>query len=146
MNTSRGFLVTASLVFAAAAALTCKSSAGETNIRLAQAQNPRSPSPGAQPPVQPDSKVSPSDSSKGSSLSLLSENELGNWRQCGPGKFTVANGVATGEGGMGLWWYTGRRFTNFVLHGEFIQEQPIADSGVFVRFPDPQDDPWNAVK
>jgi hypothetical protein len=145
MNTPRGFLVTASLVFATAAALTCKSSADETNIRLAQAQNPRSASPGAQPPIQSDSKVSHSDYWEGSFLSLLSENELGDWRQCGPGKFTVAHGVATGEGGMGLWWYTGRQFTNFVLRGEFIQEQPIADSGVFLRFPDPKDDPWNAV-
>ena len=46
---------------------------------------------------------------------------------------------------MGLWWYTGRQYTNFVLRGEFVQEQPIADSGVFLRFPDPGNDPWNAV-
>src|SRR6516164_2989893 len=145
MNTPRGFLVTASLVFATAAAWIGGSSGEETNIRLAQAQNSRGASPDAQPPVQPKSKVLPSDSSKASSLSLLSENELGKWRQCGPGKFTVAKGVATGEGGMGLWWYTERQFTNFVLRGEFVQEQPIADSGVFLRFPDPKEDPWNAV-
>jgi hypothetical protein len=46
---------------------------------------------------------------------------------------------------MGLWWYAGRQFTNFVLRGEFVQEQEIADSGVFLRFPDPKEDPWNAV-
>jgi hypothetical protein len=33
-----------------------------------------------------------------------------------------------------------------VLRGEFLQEQPIADSGVFVRFPNPGNDPWVAVK
>jgi len=27
-----------------------------------------------------------------------------------------------------------------------VQEQPIADSGVFVRFPNPGNDPWVAVK
>src|ERR1700757_5003788 len=68
---------------------------------------------------------------------LLSQEALKDWRQCGPGRFTFTNGVATGEGGMGLWWYAGRQFTNFVLRGEFVQEQEIADSGVFIRFPDP---------
>jgi hypothetical protein len=78
-------------------------------------------------------------------LNLLSDIALKNWKQCGPGSFVVSNGVATGEGGMGLWWYAARPFTNFVLQGEFVQEQDIADSGVYVRFPDPKDDPWNAV-
>ena len=54
--------------------------------------------------------------------------------------------IATATGGMGLWWFTNRTFTNFVLRGEFVQEQPIADSGVFVRFPNPGNDPWVAVK
>src|SRR6266704_576522 len=76
---------------------------------------------------------------------LFSDEALKQWRQCGPGRFIVSNGVATGEGGMGLWWYSGRQFTNFVLRGEFVQEQEIADSGVFLRFPDPKTDPWNAV-
>lgn len=78
-------------------------------------------------------------------IPLLSAAALPHWRQCGPGRFIVADGVATGEGGMGLWWYRGREFTNFVLRGEFVQEQEIADSGVFLRFPDPKDDPWIAV-
>jgi hypothetical protein len=46
---------------------------------------------------------------------------------------------------MGLWCYTGQQFTNFVIRGEFKQEQEIADSGIFLRFPDPHDDPWVAV-
>lgn len=76
---------------------------------------------------------------------LFSEDALKRWRQCGPGQFVVTNGVATAEGGMGLWWYAGRQFTNFVLRGEFMQEQDMADSGVFLRFPDPGQDPWVAV-
>src|SRR5881394_3028164 len=79
-------------------------------------------------------------------IPLLTRETLKGWKQCGPGQFTVENGIATGEGGMGLWWYAGRTFTNFVLRGEFLQEQPIADSGVFLRFPDPKTDPWNAVR
>jgi len=78
-------------------------------------------------------------------LNLFSDAALKHWKQCGPGNFVVSNGIATGQGGMGLWWYAARPFTNFVLQGEFVQEQEIADSGVFIRFPDPKDDPWNAV-
>jgi len=76
---------------------------------------------------------------------LWSHEALKHWCQCGPGQFIVKDGVATGEGGMGLWWYSGEQFDSFVLRGEFVQEQEIADSGVFLRFPDPGDDPWNAV-
>jgi len=54
--------------------------------------------------------------------------------------------VAAGEGGMGLWWYAGRPFTNFVLRGEWVQDGQESDSGVFIRFPDPGNDPWVAVK
>lgn len=79
-------------------------------------------------------------------MPLLEGAALAQWRQAGPGRFTVADGVATAEGGMGLWWYSGRAFTNFVLRGEFVQEQDLADSGVFVRFPDPGGDPWVAVR
>jgi hypothetical protein len=78
-------------------------------------------------------------------LPLFSEKALKHWRQCGPGRFVVKDGVATGEGGMGLWWYAARPFDNFVLRGEFVQEHEIADSGVFLRFPDPGHDPWDAV-
>ncbi len=78
-------------------------------------------------------------------IPLLSQESLSHWRQCGPGRFVVKDGVATSEGGMGLWWYSAQQFGDFVLQGEFIQEQEIADSGVFLRFPDPGDDPWNAV-
>ncbi len=82
----------------------------------------------------------------GAPFDLLSPAALPAWRQCGPGHFSVTNGVATGHGGMGLWWFSGRTYTNFVLRGEFLQAQPLADSGVFVRFPNPGNDPWIAVK
>jgi hypothetical protein len=77
---------------------------------------------------------------------LFSPSALPDWKQTGEGRFAVSEGVATGEGGMGLWWYSGRQFTNFVLRGEFLQEQELADSGVFLRFPDPGNDVWSAVK
>ena len=77
---------------------------------------------------------------------LFSGSNQTRWAQSGPGKFTLQKGIATAEGGMGLWWYTNQLFTNFVLRGEFMQMEAAADSGVFVRFPNPGNDPWAAVK
>lgn len=68
------------------------------------------------------------------------------WAQCGPGGFTLTNGVASSRGGMGLWWYTNRVFTNFIVRGEWRFENRESDTGVFVRFPNPGQDPWHAVK
>lgn len=79
-------------------------------------------------------------------LPLLTGEASRQWAQCGPGHFTLAKGIATGRGGMGLWWYQGRTFTNFVLRGEWLQDGPRSDSGVFFRFPDPGNDPWVAVR
>lgn len=79
-------------------------------------------------------------------MPLLTGDAATKWKQCGPGRFELQDGIATGKGGMGLWWYSGRKFRNFILRGEFRQSGLIADSGVFLRFPDPGNDPWNAVK
>jgi hypothetical protein len=76
---------------------------------------------------------------------LLAPENLKDWVQCGPGSFAVKDGVAIGVGGMGLWYYAKRDFGDFVLRGEYLQE-PGADSGIFLRFPDPGSDPWVAVK
>ncbi len=77
---------------------------------------------------------------------LFGANAADGWAQCGPGSFSLTNGVATSHGGMGLWWYTRRPFTNFILRGEWRFEQRESDSGVFVRFPDPGQDPWSATR
>jgi hypothetical protein len=77
---------------------------------------------------------------------LLGKETGAGWAQCGPGQFTLEDGVATGHGGMGLWWHKSQVFANFILRGEFVQEEALADSGVFVRFPDPGNDPWTAVR
>jgi hypothetical protein len=85
------------------------------------------------------------DSAETGFIPLLDDEHLRDWVQCGPGAFRVEGGVATGEGGMGLWWYAKRPFADFVLRGEFLQEAE-SDSGIFLRFPAPGSDPWIAVK
>jgi len=79
-------------------------------------------------------------------IPLLEGPAASQWAQAGPGHFTVHDGVATGHGGMGLWWHTGRTFSNFILRGEWRQAGPRSDSGVFFRFPNPGHDPWIAVR
>ena len=91
------------------------------------------------------SPVPPADGDDGFKRLFRGEDII-TWKQSGPGKFTLEDDVATGSGGMGLWWFSDRPYADFILRGEFLQEQQAADSGVFFRFPDPGDDPWIAVK
>ncbi|MDQ8189493.1 DUF1080 domain-containing protein [Roseibacillus persicicus] len=72
--------------------------------------------------------------------------QVGDWKMAGPGEFVVADGTATAKGGMGLWWYSKEKFENATLSLEFKMDDPSYNSGVFVRFPEPGDDPWVAVK
>lgn len=68
------------------------------------------------------------------------------WKQAGPGSFTIADGISTAKGGMGLWWYGKKEFQNACFEIEFMAPEDANNSGVFVRFPDPGNDPWVAVK
>jgi hypothetical protein len=66
------------------------------------------------------------------------------WRQAGPGGFTIHDGIATPHGGMGLWYYD-KKFKNFILKLEFRQQQIRSNSGVYIRFPRVENDPWIPV-
>lgn len=68
------------------------------------------------------------------------------WRQAGPGGFRIENGAAAAHGGMGLWYYEKRSFRDFILKLEFQQARMESNSGVFVRFPRVNDDPWRAAR
>lgn len=70
------------------------------------------------------------------------------WRMCGPGGFTLDRdqGIMRSHGGMGLFWYAARMFNDFVLRLEWRTRQRTDNSGVFIRFSDPGDDPWAAVR
>ena len=70
---------------------------------------------------------------------------LDDWSQAGPGGFEFSNGVITSQGGLGLFWYDAQQFGNFNLRMQWKTEEPTDNSGVFVRFPDPGDDPFVAV-
>jgi hypothetical protein len=50
------------------------------------------------------------------------------------------------EGGMGLLWYSENKYKNFILKLELKVSDEGDNSGVFMRFPDPDDNPNSAVR
>jgi hypothetical protein len=49
------------------------------------------------------------------------------------------------EGGMGLLYYKGRKFGNTTVRVVFKTASQRANSGVFIRLPEPPKDPWYGV-
>ena len=68
------------------------------------------------------------------------------WKMAGPGSFEINGNVAKAKGGMGLWWYGKKEYANAYFELQFKTSHAKENSGVFVRFPDPGNDPWVAVK
>ena len=81
----------------------------------------------------------------GKSLILFDGTTLAGWSQAGPGGFRLVDNVMQSYGGMGLLWYSERTFGDFVLELDWRVATGTDNSGVFLRFPDPGDDPWVAV-
>jgi 3-keto-disaccharide hydrolase len=81
-------------------------------------------------------------------LPLFDGTSVQGWRMCGPGGFILdsGEGIIRSQGGMGLFWYTPRMFRDFVLRLQWQEWRRQDNSGVFIRFPDPRDDPWIAVR
>lgn len=76
---------------------------------------------------------------------LFDGRSLTGWAQVGPGRFVVEDGALRSEGGMGLLWYTAESFGDVELHVAFKLGSADANSGVFVRIPEPPESPWAAV-
>jgi type 1 glutamine amidotransferase len=65
------------------------------------------------------------------------------WSQAGPGAFTNSDATLTSTGGMGLFWYSQKQFTNYSLKLDW-KLAGDDNTGVFIGFP-PSTDPWSAV-
>ncbi|BCW98885.1 MAG: hypothetical protein KatS3mg024_1712 [Armatimonadota bacterium] len=77
---------------------------------------------------------------------LYDGRDTSRWKQAGPGRFVQQpDGSLLSEGGMGLFWYAERPFKDFILRVDWKAEKAESNSGIFVRFPDPQGDPWKPV-
>jgi hypothetical protein len=77
--------------------------------------------------------------------SLFDGVTMDGWEQAGPGGFNVVDGMLQSFGGMGLLWYTKKQFGDFILKVDWKVVHFRDNSGVFLRFPDPGDNPWVAV-
>ncbi len=63
------------------------------------------------------------------------------WNMAGNGGFIELGGnIIESFGGIGLLWFTGKQFTNFILRVDWRALTPTDNSGVFIRFPDPGND------
>jgi hypothetical protein len=77
---------------------------------------------------------------------LYDGRDTSKWKQAGPGRLArQPDGSLLTEGGMGLFWYAERPFRDFILRVDWKAENAGSNSGIFVRFPDPQGDPWRPV-
>lgn len=79
---------------------------------------------------------------------LFDGKTLEDWKMAGNGNFLILqkeNAIQT-HGGMGLLWYRKRKFKDFVLELEWKASSKEDNSGVFVRFPNPRNDPYTAVR
>ncbi|MFJ2614998.1 family 16 glycoside hydrolase [Streptomyces sp. NPDC088770] len=67
---------------------------------------------------------------------------LADWRQAGAGKFSLQpDGTMRSSGGMGMLWYAKQELKDFSVRLQFRDVAPgsaNANSGVFIRFPDPR--------
>ena len=69
------------------------------------------------------------------------------WRMAGPGKFVLVeyDKSLRSEGGMGLLWYIKKKYKDFVLKIDWKVSRTDDNSGIFVRFSNPGNDPMIAV-
>jgi hypothetical protein len=90
--------------------------------------------------------VPAADSTSANSVELFNGKDLTGWKQAGPGSFEVKDGELHTVGGMGLLWYEPKQFSDFTLCLQYKNQRSQDNSGVFLRFSDPGNDPWKAVK
>src|SRR5918911_356662 len=85
---------------------------------------------------------------------IFDGNNLDEWQMAGKGKFVVLRGeeeeeeqsiILQTEGGMGLLWYAKKMYRNFILKLDWKTNHKSDNSGIFVRFPNPDNDPMIAV-
>lgn len=73
---------------------------------------------------------------------------LDGWSMAGPGGFEVVDDgqgcVLESQGGMGLLWHEAQ-MESYRMKLDFLTPEESDNSGVFVGFTDPGDDPWTAV-
>ena len=76
---------------------------------------------------------------------LFNSKDLADWTVMEQSGFRIEDGAMRSYGGMGLLWYSKKKFRDFALLIEYKVNQQAANSGVFLRIPDPPKSFWDAV-
>jgi Domain of Unknown Function (DUF1080) len=78
---------------------------------------------------------------------LFDGQSIDGWRMAGSGKFVFIEHDKSlrSEGGMGLLWYTKKKYKDFVLKVDWKVSRRNDNSGLFIRFSNPDNDPMIAV-
>lgn len=60
------------------------------------------------------------------------------WNHYGPGYFVLdeKTGILKGQGGMGLFWYSAKKYEDFILELDYRCEDDNTNSGIFLRIPE----------
>jgi Domain of Unknown Function (DUF1080) len=80
-------------------------------------------------------------------VNLFDGRDQEGWCMAGPGRFQIIKQerALESEDGMGLLWYSKNKYNDFILKIGWKVKRENDNSGVFVRFSDPGNDPWIAV-
>lgn len=76
---------------------------------------------------------------------LFNGKDTSGWKMTGPGSFEIEDGMLVTKGGMGLLYYTAKPFANTTIRVVFKTASTRANSGVYIRMPQPPRDPWYGV-
>jgi 3-keto-disaccharide hydrolase len=77
---------------------------------------------------------------------LFDGQSIDGWRMAGPGKFVLQSDRSLqSQGGMGLLWYTKKKYKDFVLEVDWKVSRTNDNSGIFIRFSNPDNGPMIAV-
>jgi Domain of Unknown Function (DUF1080) len=81
-------------------------------------------------------------------ISIFDGKTLKGWKMAGDGRFVIVESdiALQSDKGGGLLWYAEKEYKNFILKLEWKVSDEGDNSGVFVRFPDPDDNPNIAVR
>jgi len=76
---------------------------------------------------------------------LFNGKDLTGWKHAGPGFMSVENGLLRGNGGMGLLYWEGEKFSNCVLKVVWKMRDENSNSGIFIRMPVEPREEWMPV-
>jgi len=76
---------------------------------------------------------------------LFNGRDLTGWQHVGSGRFVIEDGALRAVGGVGLLWHEGERVGDAIVRVVYKVKSRGDNSGVFVRIPEPPEDPWMPV-